>query len=438
MKNNKGYTLVELLVSVAIFSIVMIGIVSIMSSTSVMYRNGHQEVKLQEEAQIALNQLEEILVDADNTISTLGTGYYSVNNTTQCYGFKQDGDKLFYKKVAAADAGSLGDAAGWVPMSDYVKSFEIRGIQMSANRDTGDNRVEVVMEMENADYSYVATKDVYFRNAIENQTPFLLPSISGTPAPAPPVTDYVLKLRRFEVVNLKETFGLASVTGKTDDGITTFTTMFTLTENDGSCIALKDVYNNNFGTGLEVTDNYTITGPNLDGTIITIAIEVEPVVFNKGEGIIFLNNTATSNNGGFIWLETKGLDMREAITGIPNLRYDMILYRDKNFSSSYDGGDEVYKNLTNITFSPANLHSVDSSAKQLYDAPMIFSGLAICPSSGNLIITQANPAVNNAAFFEDTGNGRVRIQFKIYLGGIRTETVDYLMLTNQNSVAGVN
>lgn len=438
MKNNKGYTLIELLVSIAIFSVVMIGIVGIMRSTSVMYRNGHQEVKLQEEAQIAMNQMEEVLIDADDRISTVSSGFYTVNNTDYAYGFKQVGDELFFKKVAAADAGDLAADTNWSLMSECVKSFEINGIEMSAGRTTGDNRVEIVMQMENGDYNYVAKKDVYFRNAIENQTPHLPPSMSGVPAPTPPVTDYKLNLRRYESVNLLEEFGLVSVSALYYSGATDFTSVFSVYDTSGSLfVKLLDTYNTDFGFLAEDSDGYVIEGLDMNGNVIKILITVDKVDFNKGEGVVFLNNTKQSNNGGYVWLETIGLDMRGAISRLSPSSYEIRLYRDANGNGAYDPGETSYASKPATAFAAANLHNVGTSAQHLFDSPAkILCGLAVCPSSGNIIVTQANDPANNAAFFENSG-GRVHIQFTLHLGS-HTETVDYVMLTNANSVENIN
>ena len=63
---NKGYTLFELMVSVAIFALIMVGIISLMRTSSIFYMGGQSEVRLQEEAQIALNQIEDLLIDTND------------------------------------------------------------------------------------------------------------------------------------------------------------------------------------------------------------------------------------------------------------------------------------------------------------------------------------------------------------------------------------
>lgn len=64
--NNKGFTLIELIISVSI-SIILLGTVaSLLWQSSNYYRRSNEEVALQMEAQTILNQLKELIGEADN------------------------------------------------------------------------------------------------------------------------------------------------------------------------------------------------------------------------------------------------------------------------------------------------------------------------------------------------------------------------------------
>ena len=80
MKTNKGYSLAELLVSIAIFSVVMVSIITVMRNVSVTYRNENAEVNLQENSQMLLAQMEELLVDC-KSVSLIGTKTWSITDT---------------------------------------------------------------------------------------------------------------------------------------------------------------------------------------------------------------------------------------------------------------------------------------------------------------------------------------------------------------------
>ena len=62
-KNNKGYTLVELLVAMVIFVIMLMEVYSVMANSSTIYRKGGYEVQLQSESQQVIQQIEDIMVE---------------------------------------------------------------------------------------------------------------------------------------------------------------------------------------------------------------------------------------------------------------------------------------------------------------------------------------------------------------------------------------
>ena len=64
--DNRGITLVELLVSIAICVIVIGSIVYFMSYSSRNYKNASEDVSLQTEAQTILNQLNSLIMEANN------------------------------------------------------------------------------------------------------------------------------------------------------------------------------------------------------------------------------------------------------------------------------------------------------------------------------------------------------------------------------------
>lgn len=64
MKNNKGFSLIELITSVAIMSIVMLIATTMMSNASRYFERQSAEVELQNEAQIVTNYLSEAFMEA--------------------------------------------------------------------------------------------------------------------------------------------------------------------------------------------------------------------------------------------------------------------------------------------------------------------------------------------------------------------------------------
>lgn len=75
MKNNKGFTLVELLVATAIIGIVITAITGFMVVGSRTFASTSTEVNLQYESQLAFNQLQDLIID-----TSLGVAYSYVPN----------------------------------------------------------------------------------------------------------------------------------------------------------------------------------------------------------------------------------------------------------------------------------------------------------------------------------------------------------------------
>ena len=65
MKNNKGYTLVELIVAVAVLLVVMAEVGALMVNSQHLYRNGFYELNMQENAQQVIEQVETLLMNAN-------------------------------------------------------------------------------------------------------------------------------------------------------------------------------------------------------------------------------------------------------------------------------------------------------------------------------------------------------------------------------------
>lgn len=66
--NHKGFSLVELICSMAILSIIMTSVGSAMVISARSYRNGNVELDLQQQAQIASNLLTNLIIDSDKVV----------------------------------------------------------------------------------------------------------------------------------------------------------------------------------------------------------------------------------------------------------------------------------------------------------------------------------------------------------------------------------
>ena len=63
MRNNKGFSLIELLIALAILSVAGVAIAGFVMNTSHSYSQTNKEVKLQYEQQLAVNQIRDMIVE---------------------------------------------------------------------------------------------------------------------------------------------------------------------------------------------------------------------------------------------------------------------------------------------------------------------------------------------------------------------------------------
>lgn len=184
MKNNKGLTLVELIVTIAILSLVGIGVGTIINQSLRQYRMSNTEVSLQQEAQLAGNQLTNLVLDANDGVSAesgkLNIYEYDLDTKGRSkivIAFDTTNGTLTYSRYVMAD----GDE-DWTPVvgeteelfADYVKEFTVElldedGAQIAVTADAGGKDVHQVClkiryELQGQSYDYEQT--ITLRNQI--------------------------------------------------------------------------------------------------------------------------------------------------------------------------------------------------------------------------------------------------------------------------------
>lgn len=71
-KNQKGFTLVELIIAVAILSVVTLAVCGFIVVGSRSYTSANTDIMLQQDAQLALNQMSDVIIDTTESISYSG------------------------------------------------------------------------------------------------------------------------------------------------------------------------------------------------------------------------------------------------------------------------------------------------------------------------------------------------------------------------------
>ena len=120
--NNKGFSLIEILVSLAIGSIIIVSAYTLLNFSSTSYRHTNYNIKTQQEAEVTSNFIYELLLEATDVVVTnatvSGNSYKTVVICNNYYiesggkyipmtrhnfiVYNHDTDKMYYTKIDSA------------------------------------------------------------------------------------------------------------------------------------------------------------------------------------------------------------------------------------------------------------------------------------------------------------------------------------------------
>ena len=300
LKTNKGFTLVELLVSMCILAIVMTELMALMFNSSKLYQNGSFEVSLQSEAQQIIQQFEELAIDADTSVSfNEATKTITISNNSP-----YDSYEFTLSPVAGKPYNDLMlKVNGGTPqlMGEYVKSISLN----MANFDDA-SRAVLMVEMENDKYSYSAAKDIYFRNDIGAND-------IHTTAVVDEACDYKLNVLRYAQYDLKSLYGNDHIYAFVVDphteysytGPTMAAVQAATSEITGTCILNTSISMNGTG-GDDLEPHYIVQSYKWDSSVhkyvedFKIEVYSERVSFGMdGYGIAAIPPTSTDTDNYF-------------------------------------------------------------------------------------------------------------------------------------------
>lgn len=193
-QRNKGFTLVELLVVVAVFAIVGAAITGFILSSQKSYARGANEVDIQEEAQLVSNQIQDMIIDTslgisykyivikdaatitdymnndagiitDGELTKKEVWIYNKDNYYRLL-WNKESKELYYEELVKTDAGYQrpeGMPEGGVLLGEYIKEFSIDLSQVASAR-----IVTLAMTFQKAEngVDYEVNKTISFRNDI--------------------------------------------------------------------------------------------------------------------------------------------------------------------------------------------------------------------------------------------------------------------------------
>ncbi len=399
--NNRGYSLVELLLTLAIFSFVMLGIAMIMRTTSVSYKDGANEVTMQTEAQIVANQIEEIFMDGTKGYCS---GYIDGN---KYYGITSDGashfiilqatdQKLWYQIKGSGETTPDSQTSGdWSLMAQNVVDVNMSGYSDDVSSASCDNMINVVVKLDRDGYVYSASKDIYFRNSIENKTVTQIKSDTSE-SDSDEVKFLDVYVDRYQVVDLvKEyeldlskdvtikgfgasTYKLVEPTYNTGNkekykaiagikDVATCIKVGSTTEPVGDNITDQVAYckaksvmaftttgslNASLSTAVDSSSNVTIVGTSLSGSPIKLRIQTKVVQFNLNktnngaDGVIQMTADGESlPRYNYIYVD--GFDYTSMMYyGNLSFRYVMVVYIDADGDNKFDAGENTASGST--------------------------------------------------------------------------------------------
>lgn len=319
LKNQKGYSLVELLVAMAIFAIVLTQIFAMMQHSARLYKNGTYEVDLQTEAQQFVQQMEELLIDVNVSVNVTdipGSNYAieiinkdPVTLSDQTYTVEFVKDPLAeFGEVRMTATGTI--TATDMPMAEYVQS-----VSLDMTEYTTADKVVLCVSMNNGKYSYETCKDIYLRNGVGSGTGGAMNIPEGD-------FDEELDVLRFKKYNLTDRYQVEGVVldfvFADDDDDPLVNDDFRIYKNpaDGCWYLECRDASLNASTGWHrSTDKYNILAverDNHDSVRLTIQIGTKEVkVLPDGYGFAFAY-MASDESGALNAVQIQGIDMTAA------------------------------------------------------------------------------------------------------------------------------
>ena len=336
--NNKGYSLIELVLTIAIFSIIMVSIILMMRSSLATYKDGLFETSMQEEAQIVANQVADLLVDAKSVSG--GGGTYTIGTAEGTNAkLEQIGNKLYYN-----DDHLLSDQLKADPGSFNISGLEHRDSSDKAS--TYDNSAIVTISLESNGKSYVASKEVYFRNKIEDiaydggakvDTPFDVSGKSTISSGTPNPDDENFPVLRFQPVDISAMCdivydaelsdpakGYFQDLGSTSSANSMITNALPGKTPMHYVLKLAPAYETASGFDDSFSgDAYFIKGKDSKGNDKTVYLTLDAVSLDEQAGVFTIkyNTDEYGDNGYPTYIEAKGISINDAISSLGGITY---------------------------------------------------------------------------------------------------------------------
>lgn len=179
MKNNKGFTLVELVIAVAIFSVVSTVVLGFTVTATNTYKGISTEVGLQFESQMMMGQLEEYMMDCNGGISFKDNTIAIVNrekdNQITAHYFRLDKEKkeLWYStsNVTKDIGGTIHYETPTTGLKEYLAASSVSdfGVVLKTNLQEY-TTAKVTLSFEKGSRTYRGEQSIFMRNKVKTST----------------------------------------------------------------------------------------------------------------------------------------------------------------------------------------------------------------------------------------------------------------------------
>lgn len=281
-KNQKGFTLVELIIAVAILAIVTLAVCGFIVVGSRSYTSANTDIMLQQDAQLALNQISDVIIDTTDSISygvraggvgdmqlVLKDSEFGGEATEKClaivnkneagstndnesywFYWSKDDEIIYFNKVEAYSStmsmseiqSKFAEAADQSKVSilaQHVTDFSVDLTQFDANR-----VVMLSVTFENGNRVYSTSNNVTVRNRIAlNEL---------TVGPLKRAEEFVINTVTSVVLEPGDTYSLASKVAVT-------------TPSDDQAIKFEQVGGDQYGTRVDAAGMVTIGKEDMRG-----------------------------------------------------------------------------------------------------------------------------------------------------------------------------
>ncbi len=207
INNQKGLSLVELLVSIGLFGLIMVAAMSLMSTASRMYQKSSTEITVQNEVQTLTTHLQNLITSTNTNLAIEGSTMYLIDSNTfevveydsannyifyysldqltsdtsviSAYATIEDRDEKLAKAKEIVSSYPIGDLN--LNLSSYLLAENVT--EFSVTPYITDNYVAIRLTIEKNEISYSAAKNIYLRNKMYDTDATTTPTATATPSP---------------------------------------------------------------------------------------------------------------------------------------------------------------------------------------------------------------------------------------------------------------